>query len=160
MISDQHKKKAAAIAIAMAIAAPAEGIRQYAYYDPPGILTVCRGHTGAGVVNGRKYSLSECDRFFNSDMREAIRLVDRCAPGLPDEVRGAFGDAVYNLGPTIACDLDKSHAARMLKSKDIAGACNELPKWNKASIAGVKVSLPGLTNRRERERGVCLEALA
>lgn len=159
MIPDQHKKKAVALAIALSIAAPAEGLRQYAYYDPPGILTVCRGHTG-GVVKGKKYSLAECEQLFNSDMRAAIAAVDRCAPGLPEEVRGAFGDAVYNIGQTIACDTTHSTAARLLKSGRIEDACNELPKWNKTTIAGVKVALPGLTNRRELERAVCLEAFA
>lgn len=160
MIPPQHRKKAAALAIAISIAAPAEGLRQYAYYDPPGILTVCRGHTGSDVVKGKKYSLEECDRFFDGDMRAAIAKVDRCAPGLPDQVRGAFGDAVYNLGETIACDTTHSTAARLLQVGQLAGACNELPKWNKATIAGVKVALPGLTTRRERERAVCLEGLA
>ena len=32
------KRIAAATAIATALAVPAEGLRQYAYYDPPGIL--------------------------------------------------------------------------------------------------------------------------
>ena len=39
-------RRAIAAILATAIAVPAEGLRQWAYYDPPGILTVCRGHTG------------------------------------------------------------------------------------------------------------------
>ena len=39
-----------ALALAVALAVPAEGLRQYAYYDPPGILTVCYGTTGRDVV--------------------------------------------------------------------------------------------------------------
>ena len=63
--------------IAMAIAAPAEGVRQWAYLDPPGILTVCRGHTGPDVVRGKQYSLVECDALFSADMKKAIATVDR-----------------------------------------------------------------------------------
>lgn len=152
-------RKATAAVIAMAIAAPAEGLRQYAYYDPPGILTVCRGHTGPDVVAGKKYSLAECDKFFTDDMRHAIETVERCVPGLPVPVLAAFGDATFNIGHRIACDLKTSTAARKLKAGDLRGACEELPKWNKARLLGVMVSLPGLTTRRERERSLCLEGV-
>lgn len=154
-----NQKRAVAAALATVIAVPCEGLRQIAYYDPPGILTVCRGHTGPEVEKNKKYSLAECDQFMTDDMRQAVAIVDQCVPGLPVEVLAAFGDAVFNLGPTIACDTHQSTAARKLKTKDIAGACNELPRWNKARIAGVKVVLPGLTTRREKERALCLTAV-
>ena len=41
----------------------------------------------------------------------------------------------------------------------IKQACMELPRWNKAKIAGIAVTLPGLTKRREKERDLCLEGL-
>lgn len=147
---------AAAIAAATVIAAPAEGIRQFAYYDPPGILTVCRGHTGPDVQAGRKYSLAECDAYMTDDMRKAVTIVDTCRPGLPVEVLAAFGDAVFNMGGTIACDQAHSTAARRLADHNYVAACNELPKWNKARIAGVLVALPGLTTRRGAEKDLCL----
>ena len=151
------QRLAAAAAIATALAAPAEGLRQYAYRDPPGILTVCMGHTGPDVVSGRRYSLAECDKFMTDDMRKAVATVDRCAPGLPVEVLAAFSDAVFNMGPRIACDTKQSTAARMLKAKDYAGACNQLPRWSKASVMGVMVELPGLVTRRETERELCMK---
>lgn len=145
-----------AVALAAAIAIPAEGLRQYAYYDPPGILTVCYGHTG-NVEKGRKYSLSECDAFLSADMKQAVLTVERCVPGLPQNVLAAFGDAVFNIGPRIACGPD-STAARLLKAGDIAAACMQLPRWNKARVGGVMVELPGLTKRRAKERDLCLAA--
>lgn len=151
-------KRAIAAALAVAIAVPAEGLRQWAYYDPPGVLTVCRGHTGPDVAKGRKYSLAECDSFLSADMRKAIATVDQCAPGLPDNVLAAFGDAAFNLGPKIACDPSKSTAARLLRAGDIEGACNQLPRWNRATVAGQSVELPGLTKRRGAERALCLES--
>lgn len=146
---------AIAAAIATSIAIPAEGLRRVAYYDPPGILTVCYGHTGPDVVKGRVYSLDECKARLNADMMEAIEIVERCVPGLPENVLAAFGDSVYNIGPTIACDTSRSTAARMLKAGDIKGACAQLPRWDKARIAGVMVSLPGLTKRRAVAQAVC-----
>ena len=146
----------AAAALATAIAIPAEGLRQVAYYDPPGILTVCYGST-RDVQAGKRYSLAECRARLDSDMLEAVHAVETCVPGLPDPVLAAFGDAVYNLGPAVACDTHNSKAARLLKSGDLAAACDQLPRWDKARIAGQAVALPGLTRRRAAERDLCLE---
>lgn len=158
MINQQpnRRRTSAALAIATAIAIPAEGLRQFAYYDPPGILTVCYGHTGGDVVPKRKYSMPECDALLDKDMQEAVVIVEKCRPGLSDAELAAFADAVYNLGPTIVCDKTNSTAARLLSEMRVAEACQQLPKWNKATIAGVKVPLPGLTSRRNVEMKICL----
>ena len=156
---DKGKRVGTAVALAAAIAIPAEGLRQWAYYDPPGILTVCYGST-TNVQKGVKYSLDECKARLDADMLAAVQAVDRCAPGLPVPVLAAFGDAVYNIGPTVACDTSRSTAARLLKAGDLRGACDQLPRWNKARVAGAMVELPGLTKRRAKERELCLEGLA
>jgi lysozyme len=152
-------RRAIALVLATALAVPAEGLRQYAYYDPPGILTVCYGHTG-DVVKGRKYSLAECRSLLNADMRRAVDIVERCVPGLPEKVLAAFADAVFNIGPKVACEHKASTAARMLSAGDLAGACNQLPRWNKSTIAGILIALPGLTTRRGKEQALCLEGVA
>jgi len=145
----------AASALACTMATAHEGIKFTPYYDPPGILTVCRGHTGD--VQNRRYSLQECDALMDADMKKAINAVERCQPGLPVEVLAAFGDTTYNAGPKIACDTTHSTAARMLKAGDLKGACNQLPRWNKAIVAGVAVELPGLTKRRAEAQQLCLK---
>jgi GH24 family phage-related lysozyme (muramidase) len=154
------KQKAAAAAIAASIAIPCEGLRQWAYYDPPGILTVCRGHTGADVVKNRKYSLSECDKLMTDDMKAKVDAVDRCQPGLPVSVLAAFSDAAFNVGEKIACDLKNSTPARLLHQKRYREACDFLLNYNKARVAGVLVVLPGLDNRRHLEREVCVQDLS
>jgi lysozyme len=50
-------------------------------------------------------------------------------------------------------NLRRSTLLRKLNAGDIVGACNELPRWNKA---GGRV-LPGLVKRRAEERALCLE---
>ena len=152
-----NKKVGLAVAIAAAIAIPAEGLRQYAYYDPPGILTVCYGST-SGVIAGKRYTMDECKARLDRDMLHAVEQVDRCAPNAPVNVLAAFGDAVYNIGPRIACDTTASTAARKLQGQDWAGACRELPKWDKARIGVVLVPLPGLTKRRAKEMALCLSS--
>lgn len=149
------RQKAGIAAAVASIAAGAEGVRKVAYYDPPGILTVCYGST-TNVQAGKVYSMDECRQRLDADAMKAVDAVERCVPGLPDNVLIAFGDAVFNLGPKIACDKQNSTAARMLAAGDLTGACNQLPRWNKARIAGVMIPLPGLTKRRALERGICL----
>ncbi len=144
-----------AAAIATALAIPAEGLRQYAYRDPVGIPTICFGAT-KGVRMGDTASVEQCREMLTREMLETVDAVDRCQPGLPLEVLAAFADAAYNVGPTIACDTGRSTAARRLAARDWRAACEELPRWNKARVAGVLVELPGLTKRRAAERDVCL----
>jgi len=159
MADPRTKKKATAAAIAVAIAAPAEGLRQYAYYDPPGILTVCFGHTGSDVVKGKQYSVEQCKALMDADMLSKVEKVDRCAPDSPPSVLAAFSDAAYNIGEAIACDRANSTAARKLYAHDWKGACDELPKWDKARVGGMMISLPGLTKRRAAEREICMSGL-
>lgn len=149
-------RRALALALACAIAVPAEGLRQWAYRDPPGILTVCFGST-TDVDPDREYTLRECMRRLESDMGAAVDAVERCRPGLPVKVLAAFADAVYNIGPRVACDSGQSTAARYLAAGRLADACNELPRWDKARVAGVMISVPGLAKRRAAERDLCLQ---
>jgi len=145
-------RKALALTLATALAVPAEGLRQVWYFDPPGIPTVCFGHTGPDIDKTKRYSLDECKALLNKDMLYALNVVDACAPGLPPQTLAAFTDAAYNIGPKIACDKSKSTAARLLAAKDYQGACEQLPRWDKSVIAGIAVRLPGLTKRRALER--------
>ena len=151
-MESKTKRLAAIAAAAASLAAGFEGLRQYAYYDPrPGdaILTVCYGST-TQVEKGKKYSLAECKQRLETDMAEAIAAVERCHPNLPDNVLIAFSDAVYNIGPKVACN---STASKYLAQGNYEAACKELPKWNKSN----GVVLPGLTRRRNAEMAICLE---
>lgn len=150
--SDRTKHRAAGAAIACALIAPCEGLRLYVYSDPVGIPTYCFGET-RNPTPGKQYTLQECQSLLDDRALEAITTVDTCVPGLPPKVLGAFGSAVYNMGPTIACNTAKSTAARYLHDGKLVDACNQLPRWNTA--AGI--ALPGLTKRRALERIECLE---
>jgi lysozyme len=149
------QRKATALALATALAIPAEGLRQWAYRDPVGLPTICFGST-AGVKMGDFRTVPECKALLTKEMYAAISTVDSCRPGLPINVLAAFADAAYNIGPHIACDSTKSTAAKFLAAGDYRGACDQLPRWNRARVMGVSVPLSGLTKRREMERRVCL----
>lgn len=149
-----------AVVIAAAIAMPAEGLRQVWYVDPVGVDTVCYGTT-TNIDKTKRYTKDECLALLSQDMADAVRQVDACVPGLPIGVLAAFGDAVYNLGPKVACNTRVSTAARLLKAGDLKGACQQLPRWNKGEVVpGVFLALPGLTKRRAREMEICLKGAA
>lgn len=157
--SKPTNRKATALALAVAIAVPMEGLRQAAYRDVTGLPTVCFGST-VGVKMGDFRTVPECKALLTKEMSNVIETVDRCRPGLPSETLAAFSDAAYNVGPHIACDPVRSTAARLLAAGDIAGGCRQLPRWNRARVAGVSVELPGLTKRRAMETELCLRGVA
>lgn len=142
-------------AVALAIVAPAEGLRHYVYSDPVGIPTYCFGETHNPVA-GRFYTTDECKALLNDGVITAVNIVDKCVPNLPIGVLGAFGSAVYNMGPTIACNTNQSTAARLLKAGQFTAACNQLPRW----VTAHGITLPGLVKRRALERDACLQGLS
>lgn len=149
--------RAVALAIAIALALPAEGIRQVAYRDPGGVLSVCYGDT-QDIDPTHTYTIAECKSRLDARMLQAVESVERCHLGLPARVLGAFGDAVYNLGPRVACGPG-STASSMLDRGDVAEACKQLLRWDHIRVAGVLVALPGLTERRQKESQVCLQGV-
>ena len=79
----------------------------------------------------------------------------RCVPALPQQPEGvqvALTSWTYNVGISAACG---STLARLANAGDWRGACNQLPRWNKAGGKEVR----GLTNRRAAEQQLCLESL-
>jgi len=152
-------KKAIVLALAASLAVPFEGLRQKWYYDPLGILSVCYAYTGKDIDKTKTYTLAECKALLNKDMNHAISIVDNCRPGLPPATLASWADAVYNLGPDIACNQSKSTAARLLAAGKLREACLQLPRWRFAKVAGVSVALPGLTKRRAAEMQLCLQGL-
>ena len=61
----------------------------------------------------------------------------------------------FFLSPTLEARAEEIILTE-LKAGKIAEACDQLPRWNKATIGGRLVELPGLTKRRAAERALCL----
>jgi lysozyme len=140
----------AVLAIAASLITHWEGVRYTPYRDLGGVLTVCYGHTGADVVQGRAYTQEECERLLAADMATARAAVKRCLPmPLLPQIEGALTSAVYNAGPKVVCG---STLQTMAQLNDWPGACNQLTRWK---YIGRTVS-PGLENRRMDEAAVCL----
>ena len=152
------KNKLAALGLSAALVisgtylvAPFEGKENKVYLDPVGILTSCYGHTGKELKKGQTFTDEQCLEQLAEDLVEHDRQMMRLVRvPISDKERAAYLSFVYNVG---VGNFSKSTLLRKLNTKDYVGACNELPRWNKA---GGKI-LNGLTRRREAEMKMCLE---
>ena len=148
---------AAVIAAAAAFVSPWEGMVPVAYLDRianPPVWTVCYGET-RGVQPGDSYTPSECADMLGERLDEFREGLAECIPGVvlqPIGVQVPLISWSYNVGTGAACS---STLARLANADDWRGACNQLPRWNRAG--GVEVL--GLTRRRAAEREMCLGAL-
>lgn len=129
-----------------------EGLRTQAYRDIVGVWTVCYGET-KGVQPGDSYSKAECDAMLAREILAYEAALDRClTQPVPVGMKIALVSWTYNVGAGAAC---RSTLVRRANAGDLTGACNELPRWNRA---GGRV-WRGLTNRRLSERAMCHAAL-
>lgn len=153
----RFKASAGIAGLAMLTVAGFEGVRTVAYYDPPKVATICYGET-RGVKIGDTATLEECKAKLRASLDRFSTAIDRCLPeNLPDQTYVAFLSTAYNIGDAAFCG---SSMARKANAGDLEGACDALLAWDKATIAGVKVRLVGLTKRRQEERMLCLRGAA
>lgn len=144
---------AAVIAIASVMGAHFEGTRTTAYQDIGGVWTICQGHT-QGVQRGDTATDAQCRAYLQTDMGAAYATVNRCitAP-LTIGAAAAFTDAAFNLGAIVVCGSTLQQRAN---AGDVAGACDELNRWNKVTQAGVKAFNQWQINRRAAEYALCV----
>ncbi|MBG3138990.1 glycoside hydrolase family protein, partial [Proteus mirabilis] len=67
---------AGATAIALVVIAHFEGVRYEPYRDVAGVLTVCYGHTGNDIIQGKTYTQQECDELLQKDFIRTQQQVD------------------------------------------------------------------------------------
>lgn len=140
---------AGALTIAGTLLPELEGVSYTPYYDVAGVLTVCYGHTGQDIIPGKTYTLSECRRWLDQDLRPAAQVVSRAVTVPVSEYqRAALISFTYNVGTAAFL---RSSVLRTLNAGDYEQACAGLKKW---IWAGGK-PWQGLINRREVEYQLC-----
>ena len=148
------RRTAACVTICVGVVAGFEGLRTASDLDPVGRPTRCFGHT-AGVKLGQKSTVAECEALLVEDLFKYNDGVHRCVRVFMSPSReAALTSFAFNVGIGAFCG---STLVKRLNDND-PNACNELLKWDKATKAGVKITLPGLTRRRIEERALCLAA--
>lgn len=162
----RSRKAPAALVAALAVAlGVSEGRTHYAYRDQAGVLTVCRGITGPGVIEGKFYSWAECDALEQAFITRMLGTIGKCvAPAaLTLGEWKAWGHFTYNIGTAAFCN---STAAKLLRAGKYEQACREMPKWTwltKPGIGKVNCRIKankcgGIPKRRDLELGMCLDA--
>ncbi len=132
-----------------------EGYSATAYYDVAQKLTVCRGHTGADIVEGKTYTPAECDQLFAKDIKAADDALLRLTAPVPltNGEHAAYLSFIYNVGQG---NFASSTLRRLLLAGQRLEACNQLPRW----VYARGIQWPGLAARRAGERELCLSELA
>lgn len=149
----------AALGAVLSISTPVimwyEGWMPGTYTDVAGVPTICWGHTGPAAKPGAVLSRAECLGLLDGDQMTAINAINRCVMRPLRPWQGAaLVSFTLNVGGGALCS---STLARQLN----AGAppamwCQQLDRWVYATVAGVKVRLPGLVKRRDHERAICM----
>lgn len=155
-LAAKNKKAAAGLMLAAALIIPAEDIVNTVYIDAVGIPTWCFGQTGPNVPPKDKvFTDGECVGLLYAEVVKKRAEMYSCVsvPLNPGE-EAAFTSLVYNVGRNAFCNAKKLNST--INSGNTQGACALLAEWVYARVAGVKVKLRGLVNRRAKEMAVCM----
>lgn len=126
-----------------------EGLRLKAYQDAVGVWTIGYGTT-RGVKPGQEISEAQAEALLKTDLNRFERDVSQAVRvPINDNQFAAIVSFTYNVGSGA---MRSSTLLRKLNRRDIYGAANEFPRWNRA---GGRV-LAGLTRRRNAERALFL----
>jgi lysozyme len=129
-----------------------EGCRLGAYQDVRGIWTIGYGHTGESVVAGMIITPGQATAFLESDLTRASASVDALITmPLSQDQYDALVSFEFNTGA-----LKGSTLQRLLNGGQYALAADQFLAWNKSTIDGQLVVVPGLTRRRQAERALFL----
>lgn len=130
-----------------------EGLRLFAYLDPVGVWTIGYGHT-KDVSPGQHISPSVAEEFLRQDLSWAEDCVNNSVKvSLSQNQFDALVSFVFNVGVGAFQD---STLLRQLNAGNYSEAAEEFLRWDKGTINGEKVVLPGLVTRRKAEQKLFL----
>lgn len=140
-----------------ALIASFEGLRLDAYQCPAGAWTIGYGHTG-NVKPGDRITAAEADAILAGDLQSFEHMVSAELAGV--ETNQSEFDALVSLAFNIGIGgFRQSTVLRLHKADDRAGAARAFSMWNKATVNGKLVELPGLTRRRAEEAALYLKPI-
>lgn len=126
-----------------------EGVRLESYIDPVGVWTIGYGHTGSAAYSGNVISEKEAEHLLQDDMNESEQFVSSYIQSdLKQHHFDALVSFTFNVGGGA---LASSTLRKKINDGDFKAAAGEFLRWNKGTLNGKKVELPGLTRRRKSE---------
>lgn len=131
----------------------AEGCMQKPYQCPADVLTVGIGTTDAveRINRNKIYTLQEVAELYTKGIKQAEKCVNTYANGqaMP---QGAF-DALVSITFNAGCgNLKNSTLFKMARKGYSKAMCGQFERW----IYANGVPLKGLTERRQKEKALCL----
>lgn len=135
----------------------AEGCRRDPYKCPADVLTVGIGSTaysGQPVDPKHRYTDLEIAERWKNDIQVAEKCVLNYGNGraLPQSVFDAMVSVTFNNG---CGKVKNSTMFGFIRRGRYIDGCNQLPNW----VYVGKKKIPGLVNRREKEKALCLSDL-
>lgn len=145
---------------AIALIKRSEGLELTAYFCPAGVPTAAWGHTGQDVTAEdvrakRKFSMKQAERWLADDYRKfEVGVLAACTLAPSDNQLGAMTCLAFNIG---LAAFRKSSVLKAHNRADFPAAARAFGLWNKATVGGRKVVLPGLVARRAAEAALYAE---
>ena len=125
-----------------------EGLSQTAYLCPAGVWTIGYGHTH-GVQPGDKVTPSQAEAMLDADLVAwAVGVENVLKVPASQHEFDAMVSLAFNIG---LAGFGTSSVLRLHNAGDKIGAARAFALWNKATVSGKLVELPGLTRRRAAE---------
>lgn len=132
-----------------------EGLRLEAYLCPAGVWTIGYGHTNGVKPGDRLDSATHAKVLLDEDLASWAADVEKALGGAATTQHefDALVSLAFNVG---VAGVAGSTAMRLHKAGDKTGAARAFAMWNKATVNGKLVELPGLTRRRAAESALYL----
>ncbi len=128
-----------------------EGLKLKSYRDSGGIWTIGYGSTGPDINEGIVWTKEDCEKRLALDLMVREKQLKHVIQiPLTENQKAAIMSFLYNIGFDA---FKKSTFLKKLNNCDVAGAADQMLRWNKCNGEIVE----GLNNRRARERAVFLE---
>lgn len=135
-----------------------EGNKLKAYKCPAGVLTIGCGHTGPDVKVGMEITEEQSRKLLAKDLKSREDFLTKQL-GRAQTNQNQFDAMIslmYNIGNGA---FAKSSVLRNHKNAEYKAAAESFLLWDKATVHGKKVVLPGLKTRREHEQKLYLESV-
>jgi lysozyme len=132
-----------------------EGLSLTAYRDQVGVWTIGYGHT-QGVEPDQVVTQAQADAFLTRDVAWAEAAVTQGVGALmSDNQFNAFVSMTFNIG---AAGFLGSSCCRFANAGLMTMAADAMLLWDKGTINGELVVIPGLLERRQEERALALRS--
>ncbi len=146
----------AAAALAASALVGLEGYTGGPYLDSAGVLTDCYGNT-KNVRRDLVRSRGECQQLLNGEaLRIGNNIVTLTQKPVSTQTLASYISFTYNVGDSAfrGSTLLKLHNQGRYRE-----ACEQMRRWVYVTVFDIKIKLPGLVNRRDKEVALCLSGL-